>query len=164
MGLSFIYIQKLKCITKEAVEEKFKDKVFSDDREDLTVGDDLDSLKMRILARQLTKNSLKEYGEKKQTFQLSLLTNDERRKLERKDSLFLRQFYIPNPDVPEAIMKTSESNLKYLESECWRDTFFIVEGEVQEDFEKWLAGLNQNDETIKLIKETNKKKNFCVMM
>ena len=131
--VSFIYIQKLKCVTKEAVDEKYEDESDSDDREDLTIGDDLDSFKMRILAQKFSKNSLGEYGEKKHSFQFSLLTIDEKQKLEQKDSHFIQQFYTPNPDVPEAIMKISESNSKYVESECWRDTFCI---EFNEDHKK----------------------------
>ena len=123
--ISFFTTVKLSCITKEAMEEKFNIKEGENEDQDVTIGDDLESFIQRITSGQITKQSLSDFGEKKQTCQLNLLTAEESKKLQLKDQNYLDSFHSANPDVPESIMKKSEYKTKFAETEFWRETFFI---------------------------------------
>ena len=126
--LSKIYMSKENCITKEKFDEKYKTNEESEEREDLSVGEDLENFIERIKNEEINKDTIP-YAEIKWTFLLCLLDEEERKKLERKDEDFMETFwehsYGREADVPEAEWKASESNMKFAKSKCYRETYFI---------------------------------------
>ena len=129
--LSTVYMVKDKCITKEKFDEMYKTNEESETRMDLSVGEDLETFIGKIKNGEINKDTIPEYGEKKETFLLCLLDEEERKKLERKDFDFMETFLgnwngeVYVKDVPEAEWKASESNMKFAKSSCYRDTYFI---------------------------------------
>ena len=126
--LSTVYMTKDNCITKERFDEMYKTKEESEERMDLSVGEDLETFIERIKNGEINKDTIPEDGEWKRTFLLCLLDEEERKKLERKDKDFMETFignHFGRADVPEAEWKASESNMKFAKSDCWRDTYFI---------------------------------------
>ena len=128
--LSRVFMTKQNCIAKEKYEEMYKVNEDSEERDDLSVGENLETFlrkikdgKMNTISRIL--NSLWS----RNMFLLCLLDKDERKKLEQKDETFMKTFnlhYIGKADVPESEWNESESNLKFALSHCQRRTFFIV--------------------------------------
>ena len=127
--LSLIRMDKEDCITKEKHEEMYKTNEETEERMDLSVGEDLDTFIERIKNGEINKDTIPEDGDNKSTFLLCLLDKEERKKLERKDKDFMRTFYwnfFPvRADVPKAEWKASESNMKFARSSGWRVTHFI---------------------------------------
>ena len=130
--LSKIYMVKTNCITMEKYEEMYKTNEETEERMDLSVGEDLESFIGRIKNGEINKNTIPEDGEDSETFLLCLLDKEERKKLERKEEDFMRTFvdgyfdgYGREADVPEAEWIASESNMKFARSVCKRRTYFI---------------------------------------
>ena len=129
--LSTVYMRKYNCITKERFDEMYKTKEESEERMDLSVGEDLETLIERIKNGEINKDTIPKNGERKETFLLCLLDEEERKKLERKDFDFMETFWgywkgeVLVKDVPEAEWKASESNMKFAKSYCGRNTYFI---------------------------------------
>ena len=127
--LSTVGMRKENCITKEKFDEMYKTKEESEERMDLSVGEDLETFIERIKNGKINKDTIPEDGEKKRTFLLCLLDEEERKKLERKDLDFMKtfweHFYGGGADVPEAEWKVSEYNMKFAKSDCRRWTHFI---------------------------------------
>ena len=100
----------------------------SEERMDLSVGEDLETFIGRIKNGEINKDTIPERGEDKKMFLLCLLDKEERKKLEQKDYDFMKTFLlgdIGKADVPEAEWKASESNMKFARSKCVRGTYFI---------------------------------------
>ena len=127
--LSLIYMVKENCITKEAYEEMYKTNEETEERMDLSVGEDLETFIGRIKNGEINKDTIPEDGDKKLTFLLCLLDKEERKKLEQKDEDFMKTFLGHligrRADVPEAEWIASESNMKFARSDCQRWTYFI---------------------------------------
>ena len=126
--LSLIYMDKENCITKEAYDELYKTNDETEERMDLSVGEDLETFIGRIKNGEINKDMIPEYGEKKSSFLLCLLDQEERKKLERKEENFMETFslnYYGLADVPEAEWIASESNMKFASLDCERRTYFI---------------------------------------
>ena len=127
-------MNKYNCITKEAYEEMYKTNEETDERMDLSVGEDLETFIGRIKNGEINKETIPEEGELSNTFLLCLLDEEERKKLERKEEDFMETFvwheygiekYGEEADVPEAEWIASESNMKFARSDCRRWTYFI---------------------------------------
>ena len=128
--LSFINMSKHNCITKEKFDELYKTNEESEERTDLSVGEDLETFIGNIKTGEMNRNTFTTGKDHQKTFLLCLLDKTERSKLEQKDEAFIRTFtcypstFFP-VDVPEAEWKASESNLKFSKSNCYRYTFII---------------------------------------
>ena len=124
--LSLINMRKYNCSTKEKYNKMYKTE---EEREDLSVGEDLETFIERIKNGEINKHTIPEGEEFKKTFLLCLLDEEERKKLERKDKDFMKTFHWKylgrEADVPEAEWKASESNMKFAKSYCSRTTYFI---------------------------------------
>ena len=118
--LSKIYMVKTNCITMEKYEEMYKTNEESEKREDLSVGEDLETFIGNI---KMGKFPISE--DYNPSFLLCLLDTAKRRKLEEKDKDFLQTFYDVEADVPDAEWKESESNMKFAKFSCRRRTYFI---------------------------------------
>ena len=131
--LSFIYMSKENCITKEKkyktkYEKKYKTNEESEKRMDLSVGEDLESFVEKIKNGKINKDTIPKDGYRSTTFLLCLLDKEERKKLDQKDETFLETFLWHGRgevDVPEAEWEASESNLKFANNDCYRTTYFI---------------------------------------
>jgi len=122
------------CITKEKVEEMYQTKEKNETRMDLSVGEDLESFIARIKNREINKYTIPEDGEDKESFLLCLLDEEERKKLDQKDFDFIETFsWSGRADVTEAEWNTSESNLKFSESGCSRNTYYIDASKVSDN-------------------------------
>ena len=124
--ITFVAAEKSHCITKEQFETDYKINVDTDQREDLSIGEDLESLIGRIKSGQICKNanldsSLDEY---KESFNLCLLTPDENAKL-KTDKMYINTYSQDDPDIPEAIMNMCDSKKKFSKTYCWRKTYFL---------------------------------------
>ena len=98
----------------------------SETRMDLSVGEDLETLIERIKNGEINKDTIPEDGDYKKSFLLCLLDKEERKKLEEKDKDFMETFYEGRKaDVPESEWNASESNLKFSQLLCERETYFI---------------------------------------
>ena len=100
----------------------------SEERMDLSVGEDLETFIEKIKNGEINKDTIPYNGEFNSLFLLCLLDKEERTKLEQKDYDFMETFFLNykgEADVPEAEWKASESNLKFARSVCYRDTYFI---------------------------------------
>ena len=126
--LSIVHMRKENCITKENYDQMYKTKEESEKREDLSVGEDLETFIERIKNGKINKDTIPEDGDHQKTFLLCLLGKEERKKLEQKDHDFMETFlmnYKGEVDVPEAEWKVSESDMKFARSECIRRTYFF---------------------------------------
>ena len=126
--LSLIGMSKQNCITKERYEKMYQINKDSEERMDLSVREDLETFIGEIKNGEINEYTIPERGDHKETFLLCLLNEEERRKLERKDSDFMETFdrnLSGKADVPEAEWKASESNMKFAISKCSRHTYFI---------------------------------------
>ena len=101
----------------------------SESRGTLSVGEDLENFIQRIKNGKMNKNMVHmEEGEGFTSFMLCLLDKEEGKKLEQKDEDFMKTFSMNRyrkADVPEAEWKASESNLKFSQSYCSRETHYI---------------------------------------
>ena len=73
----------------------------------------------------LKKETIPDDGDSNSTFLLSLLDEEQRKKLEQKDHAFMQTFMFKDADVAEAEWKASEFNSKFAYSLCRRATYFI---------------------------------------
>ena len=121
-------MDKDNCITKEKNEEMYKTNEETEERMDLSVGEDLETFIGRIKNGEINKYTIPEDGDNSETFLLCLLDKEERKKLEQKEECFMATFYwhkYGKADVPEAEWIASESNMKFARSDCRRWTYFI---------------------------------------
>ena len=97
-----------------------------EEREDLSVGEDLETFIRKIKNGEINKEKWRnEQGIwVNMLFLICLLDTKERKKLDQKDEAFMETF-LGSPDIPEAEWNESESNLKFELSYCWRRTYFI---------------------------------------
>ena len=117
----------------EKYEEMYKTNEETEERMDLSVGEDLDTFIERIKNGEINKDTISDYGEYSSTFLLCLLDKEERKKLEQKDYDFMKTFSWNRTvsagrgeaDVPETELEASESNMKFARSRCLRRTYFI---------------------------------------
>ena len=126
--LTIIGMEKQNCITKETFEKFYQVDKDIDERDDLSIGEDLESFIRRIKLGEINKQTIPKGGELKESFKFSLLNEDEKRKLEIKDEDFMKTFFMgewDEADVPDAEMKMSESKLKFARSFCYRETYLI---------------------------------------
>ena len=130
--VSMIEMFKRNCITKEKFDLEYRIKndendMKNEERDDLSVGEDLESFYSRIKNGEMTKERISEGGEHKFSKLLCLLDEEERGKLERKDKDFLRTFaYNYLADVlPNEWKNTEFEHLKFSKSLADRRTAFI---------------------------------------
>ena len=97
-----------------------------EEREDLSVGEDLETFIRKIKDGKMNRETIP-VKDINYTFLICLLDKEERKKLEQKDELYMKTFLKPNEevDVSKAEWNESESNLKFALSYCWRRTYFI---------------------------------------
>ena len=142
---------KLNCITKEKFDKLYgitngekKNKTNNDRRDDLSVGEDLETYIRRIKNGEVTTETILENGEIKRSHLICLLQGKKRRKLNMGNKDFLKTFLHPDPDVPkEEWTKTEYKHLKFSSSFASRVTFFVEpEIEIPEMFEffTWVSG------------------------
>jgi len=109
-----IRMWRSRLITKEVMEKDCKGE---DSRKD-SVNDDLESFFENVrLGRKP--------DELVSTYYLPKLEEEEMELVETKDTNYLQTFDFPNPDVPDAEMKLSESDSKFVEGWGQRETFTI---------------------------------------
>ena len=99
-----------------------------EEREDLSVGEDLETFIRKIKDGKMNKETIPVNGDRNYTFLTCLLDKVERKKLDQKDEAFLETFLWygrGEVDVPEAEWKASESNLKFANNDCYRTTYVI---------------------------------------
>ena len=133
--VSLIGMWKENCIKKEEFDieygitntEEKNEKDVKQEREDYTVGEDLETFVKRIRIGEITKESIPEDGEYKSSNILCLLDNEERKKLDMKDPDYLETFiHGENADVSEEDWKTTEyKHLKFSKSIAFRRTYVI---------------------------------------
>ena len=112
--ITFIDMERLKLITKEAMENFCKGEQY----EKISVNDDLESLFEDLRLG-------KKPNEYVRTYFLPKLTVGEMKLVQRKDPSYLETFYFSNPDVEEAEMMLSESDSKFVQGLGRRRTFTI---------------------------------------
>ena len=112
--VTFIDIERLKLITKEAMENYCK----GEEHEKVSVNDDLE-----LLFEDLRLG--KQPNEHIRTYFLPKLTVEEMKFVQRKDTTYLETIYFSNPDVEEAEMMLSESDSKFVQGLGRRRTFII---------------------------------------
>ena len=83
-----------------------------------SVNDDLDSFFKKLQLGQ-------EPNEDVRTYFLPKLTEKELELAEKKDFNYFQSFSWSNPDVDETQMKLSESDSKFVQGFCWRNTFTV---------------------------------------
>lgn len=121
-------MHKNNCITKENVLNDYQANKESESRDDLSVGEDLETYIKRILSGDMTREMIPESGETKGNLLICLLDKKERWKLDRKDEEFLNSFWddeCKEVDIPLEEWNKSESNLKFSSSVSWRATYLI---------------------------------------
>ena len=143
--ITFLRRTREYCITKEKVVEftgtgkdakKKGGKIYLNEEKDRgvnveeSIGEDLEDLFSRINNGELNEDETGPYGVGIYTFNVELVTKNDRRKLENGDEQFKRTFakyihYKKNPDVPKEEMEQSESDLKFALSLCRRFTYLI---------------------------------------
>ena len=130
-----VWMAKEKCITKEQFDILYgitneEGEIKTDNlevRDDLSVGEDLETFIQRIKNGEITKEIFPEGDDKKTSYLLCLLDKEERRKLDRKDQKFFETFFTgTDADVPEDEWKKTEfKHLKFSRSFASRKTYFI---------------------------------------
>ena len=112
--LTCISMERWRLITKEKMEKYSKGEDFVKD----SVNDDLESFFEELrLGKEPNKRVI--------TYYLPKLEEEEMELVETKDTNYLQTFDFPNPDVPDAEMKLSESDSKFVRGWCSRTTFTI---------------------------------------
>ena len=101
--------KKARCCTQEVFEVLYKTDEDVDEREDLSIGEDLESLLERIKSGEIWKDLGPVNHEYKRSFNLQLLTSDEMAKLRQKDESFMQTFSDNDPDIPKETMDKSDS-------------------------------------------------------
>ena len=162
--VSMIGMWKANCIKKEEFEIEYgitntdedkKDedkKDVEEERDDYTVGEDLETFIKRIKNGEITKESIPKDGEYKDLILLCLLDKKERKKLDLKDSDYLETFiHGENADVPEEDWATTEyKHLKFSKSIAFRRTYVIgTEFETEhESLDEYLSLLSETSATV----------------
>ena len=122
---TFLVTKKTRCITQENFEDLYKTDEDVDERDDLSIGEDLESLIERIKSGEIGKGLVPVNDEYKESFNLKLLTPEEMTKLQQKDESFMKTFSEKDPDIPKETMDKSDSKKKFSSSTCWRKTCFM---------------------------------------
>ena len=122
---TFVASKKQRCITKEDFEVFYKVDEDVDRRDDVSIGEDLESLLERIKSGKICNGLVPVNDEMKESFNIQLLTPEEMVKLQQKDETFLKTFASNDPDVPKKKMDESDSKKKFSYSSCWRKTCFM---------------------------------------
>ena len=123
--LTFLDIYKQRCITKEKYEEAYKINKKIEERGDLSLGDDLETFVTNMKHGKMTEEALPFASE---TFLIRLLNANDRKRLDQKDKGFMETFFhnsFGGADVPKKEWESSESNLKFSQSFCWRWTYCL---------------------------------------
>lgn len=126
--LSIIYMHKNNVITKEDYMLCYQTNKDLETRDDLSVGEDLETLNKRILNREMTREMISERGELKGHFLICLLDGIERLRLDSKDEDYLTTYWdneCEEVDIPLEEWNKSKSNLKFPSSVSWRATYVI---------------------------------------
>ena len=131
--VSMIFMTKENCITKEQFDIEYgitndgeANTTATEERDDLSLGEDLETLIRKIKKRKITKEK-NPYGDTKQSHLLCLLDKEKRILLDRKDDNFLKTFLDKDrADVDEEEWQKSEyKHLKYSRSLARRQTAFV---------------------------------------
>ena len=131
--VSCLCLKKVNCVTKEKIDIQYENKKENEQRQDLSVGEDLETLIERIKNGEISKEKMSKAGESKRCLLFRLLDKEERRKLdEERNEDFFRTFLDPvvnkypgpwNPDVPDHEWKaTNYKHLKFSQSWFTRRT------------------------------------------
>lgn len=96
---TFVASKKQRCITKEDFEVFYKVDEDDDRRDDLSIGEDLESLLERIKSGEFCNSLVPVNDEYKESFNIQLLTSEEMVKLKQKDKTFMETFASNDPDV-----------------------------------------------------------------
>ena len=133
--VSLIGMWKENCISKEEFDIEYgitntdekNEKDVNQERNDYTVGEDLETFAKRIKIGDITKETIPEDGEYKSSNLLCLLNTKERKQLDMKDSDYLETFiHGENADVSEEEWKKTEyKHLKFSKSIAFRRTYVI---------------------------------------
>ena len=141
--VTFLQRQRYHCVTKETYEQLYtQGGILRHERVgkrglssqvtdllgrkvELSFGDDLEDFLNRIKNNQASVHELGPEGEWINTFHLSLLSPEKKRKLANNDQGYFASFHNGYPDVPEKEMIKSESKSKYEFSVCRRVTCII---------------------------------------
>ena len=133
--VSLIGMWKENCISKEEFDIEYgitntdekNEKDVKQERNDYTVGEDLETFAKRIKIGDITKETIPEDGEYKSSNLLCLLNTKERKQLDMKDSDYLETFiHGENADVSEEEWKKTEyKHLKFSKSIAFRRTYVI---------------------------------------
>ena len=124
-------MNKEKCITKEKYEELYKIDEEIEAKEDLSLGDDLETFVTNVQHGEITKKTISDENWNS-FFLIRLLDTKDRKKLDQKDQEFMETFeynIVGKADVPKEEWDLSESNLKFSQSFCSRLTLFIEASE-----------------------------------
>jgi len=160
--VSMIFMTKENCITKEQFDIEYRitndgeaDTTATEERDDLSLGEDLETLIRRIRNGEITKEKNPYGGIAIQTHLLCLLDKEERRMLDRKDENFLKTFLAWDmADVDEEEWKKSEyKHLKFSYSLARRQTTFVeAEDEFEHEFEDEFHELLEEFESIRFLR------------
>ena len=126
--LSIIYMHKNNVITKEDYINEYQTNKDLETRDDLSVGEDLETFKKRILNVEMTREMISERGELKGNFLICLLDGIDRLRLDSKDEEYLTTYWdneSEEVDIPLEEWNKSKSNLKFASSVSWRATYVI---------------------------------------
>ena len=106
--VSKINMFKFDCITKEKIDQLYgitngedKNKIDNAKRDDLSVGEDLETYIRRIINGEVTSETIPENGEIKRSHLICLLCREKRRNLDMENEDFLKTFLRSKPDVPK---------------------------------------------------------------
>ena len=137
--LSIVTMWRESVITKEEFDIEYGIKKDEEiemlDREDISVGEDLETFIRRIKNCQVNEKTIPDNGDRNGVRLLCLLDFEERRKLESNVPDFIRSFewgdisgIADDPDV-----ETENKDMKYAMSQAWRRTFIIDANDEAED-------------------------------
>ena len=120
--ISFVDMQKINCVTKEAVEKHYQGRGILPA---ISVGEDLESFIQRIRLGECIRFET----DSNTSFQFNLLSDFEEQKLENEDQKFLQSFQLASPDISAADMLVSKSKLKFAKFLYSRTTHLLAEKE-----------------------------------
>ena len=145
--LSIVIMWRESCITKEAFDIEYGikegEKIEVEDREDISVGEDLETFIKRIKNGQVNEITVPNDGESNEIRLLCLLDAEKRKKLEKNDKDYIRTFESGIAEDAE----TEYPDLKFAMSQAWRRTFIIDARE---------SDLNDEDQDEDQAQELNK--------
>ena len=124
--VSFLQKHRYRCVTKEKYEQLYENGGEIDGgRTKLSLGDDLEDFLNRIKNNEIHDHELGQEDNWINTFHLSMLSPEQKRKLAISDNDYLKTFHNHDPDIPKTEMAKSESKSKYAFSLCRRATYNI---------------------------------------